>query len=361
MKMEEQNNSFSKNIEVIWNRNNSTRGSKSLPVMKGINIEESAIKVKKSIKSNDFSRDISNDTCNVEHAHKRVKRSLFQENKNKCIPQAPTEDIEKFKNVNIHYQNIGRTNPVDSDIIESSEIINLFNKKKTKKNKVHCSKNTKTSNKNELRGTNNFDSCSLIYTDNMLKSPRFDFRIKNSRKKSKPLIIEPQENQNLGITDNEINRYGLDTCFVSAPLNSKTFDEKMSKKDLRMVESSYANDLKIDQDKSKLCTHSSEITVIPATPEHEAVNMSRSAIEYSPEISLNSIVPLIEVDQSPKTPHGKSHNILIQSVQTPPQNKCSIILQDLFESVTSPTQSFISPERPFKVCIKKCKLNAIKL
>lgn len=553
-KMEKQNNSFSKNIEVIWSRNSSASRSKSLPVIKEINIDESAIKVKKSTKSHHFSRDISNNECSVEQ--KCVKRSLFQEKKkkkrnskksyadlklscpkspifllnrgklmlnqdpafhnskqrlfqnndvkteelltsqsfcdkpiitssyttngiysrtknlflpkspetilstkrqstrgthldckndfindkfqmmNKCIPQAPTKFVEKSENANVH-QNVVNTNmhAVDSeDIIESSETINLPFKQKIKKNGVYRGKNIKVndcingneiretkpfaskiidiklqrrdfkknsetvktnrdelrnninfeispeilkSNKIELSNKINFDSLDFINTGNMLKSPRFDSRIKNTRKKSKKLIIEPQEKQNLGITVNvkdEIKLHQLDTNLVPASVNSKKIAEKILENNLRTVESFYkVNDLNMDPDKSKSFTHSSEIRVIPATPEHDAVNVDRPvidyspehdavnvgrhAIDYSPENVLNLNVPRIEVDLSPKTPHGKSHHEFIQSVQTPPRNECAIILPSLFDPVTSPTQSFIDPEQQFKVCIRKCRNN----
>ncbi|XP_025419829.1 uncharacterized protein LOC112690119 [Sipha flava] len=501
--MEKQNNSLSNNVEVIWSRNSSTSGSKSLPLIKGININESAIKVKKLAKSYNFSRDIGNNEHSVEHAHKHVKRSLFQEKKkinknvkinyksseklklscpkspifplnrkklminqdlnskkclfqindvkteklltsqsacdksngisphienkidslkknllcpnssdlilsnqkrftnldskndfidkkcnmkNKCILQADmfvdTKVIEKSEELNVHL-NLKNTNMhnVDSeDIIESSEVINLPCKEKKKKEK-HCYiKNTKIknckngsetseikcfnkqndlklqshgvkripqkvkTNKNEFKNTINFDSLDFLKAENLLKSPIFDFGRKNTRSESKH--IEPQKN--LDITDNV--KFHLGNRLVPASVNSKKFVEKIFEKQFRTDESSYKeSDLNVDQDKCKIFTHSSEIRVIPATPEHYAVHVGRPAIEYSPEIVLNSKVPLIEVDQSPKTPQRKINHVLIQSVQTPSRKECVVQLPGLFEPVTSPTQPFIDLEQQFKI------------
>lgn len=84
--MDKQNNSFCNKLTVIWRRNNSTHRSILIPKVVEINIDDSAKKVKEPPKSYNISCDIKK--IRDGHSHKRVKRSLFQENKkdgvNKC-------------------------------------------------------------------------------------------------------------------------------------------------------------------------------------------------------------------------------------------------------------------------------------
>jgi len=79
--MDKPKNSSFKLLEVIWNRNTSTHKPKLLPELKGINIEDSVKKVKKPTKS----PDVEINENKTEHVHKRVKRSLFRENKNEKV------------------------------------------------------------------------------------------------------------------------------------------------------------------------------------------------------------------------------------------------------------------------------------
>lgn len=74
---------FHKPMEVVWKRNHcNTYGSRLLPEMKEIDLEDSVKKKKKSSKS-DSPSNVKN--RNKESAHKRAKRSLFQGNKDKKV------------------------------------------------------------------------------------------------------------------------------------------------------------------------------------------------------------------------------------------------------------------------------------
>jgi len=90
--MDELKHSSFKPLEVIWNRNTSTHKPKLLPELKGINIEDSVEKVKKSAKS----PDVKFNENKTEHVHKRVKRSLFQEDKiGKIYKHSDSEVLNK--------------------------------------------------------------------------------------------------------------------------------------------------------------------------------------------------------------------------------------------------------------------------
>ncbi|XP_008186355.1 uncharacterized protein LOC100572499 [Acyrthosiphon pisum] len=517
-----------KPLEVIWNRNTSTHKPKLLPELKGINIEDSVEKVKKSAKS----PDVKTNENKIEHIHKRVKRSLFQEDKigkvykhsdseelNKklcktfdyanCLRKRPysiyktsqlksptkshqivsnrkstiinqdaslnkskkqclfptkiakTEissshtvndssvikpsctkdqlnsrtkfvgcskspeimsnrkryvisnnldetDVSSYERLNMNYktcipidqvpENINvntqiskmesKLNYVHSeDIIESSEKISLpvKKKKKKKKNRILNKKNkiknfdnskvpeckTFTNGKNEMNlRTNeirksteisttvktafcdeiNFDSLDIINTENILVSPITELKTESYCREPKKSIIQEHQNRGLArlcIINDDNQRYS-DTSLTHSSLNTKEFVKNTVKEYSKIIKHHKEKLFNQNEDNIMSFMHSSEISVIPATPEHEAVNVDNSIIQYSPETILSPYVPLIEVDQSPKTPHGRNSQVLIQSVQTPP-NVDGTTLPGLFEPIASPTQSFINYELPFKI------------
>jgi len=508
-----------KTLEVIWNRNTSTHKPKLLPELKGINIEDSVEKVKKSAKH----PDVKINENKSEHVHKRVKRSLFRENKKGKVYQhsdpeelnkklyenfdyenslrkrnysiykasqlnCPTKSLQivsnrkniirnqdaslhtskqrlfpknsakteissshmvndqlvikpsytkdqlnsrtkvfgcskspeimsnrkryvtnnnfdktdvskndnktcidipidrspdklnaKYNNVNIHISSIeSKFNPANSeDIIESSEKIvsPVMKKNKQKNNRIHTKKtiiknytngskepecktftdgkneiqkstNISTAAKNIFSGEFNFDSIDIINTENMLKSPLNKFLKKSS--------IVSHEYQNRGLAELCINSDGnqnyCDTSLTHSSLSRKKFTKNTVKEHSKILEHHRKKLFNQNEDNIISFMHSSEISVIPSTPEHESINLDNSIVQYSPEIISSPYVPLIEVDQSPKTPHENNNQVLIQSVQTPP-NVEGITLPSLFEPIASPTQSFVNNELPFKVCI----------
>lgn len=520
--MEKQKNSSFKQLEVIWNRNTSTHKPKLLPELKGINIEDSVEKVKKSVKP----LDVKINENKKEHVHNRVKRSLFQENKNekvykpsnpeelnkklcktfdyannlrkrtysinkksqlnlftqspqiisnrkkiirnqdapihkskKCLFQTKSEfssshtvndtsiiksscnmnlqnvhtkvvnystspeimsnrkrfimynnldktNISSYDNdkcllpivqepekLNIKYKNgihISKTNSVYSeDIIESSEKItspikknkknnkNWIHNKKTKinnyinKNKVsECKtfdhgksemnlpknviqKSTEISTviQNKLCNKINFDSIDIINTENILECPVTELNINSYCEESKKSIIVSQEHQNpkpaeSTIINDDNQRCYSDTSLTHSSLNTKVFSKNNEcSKIFKPHRTIFFNQ---NKDNVISLIHSPEIDVIPATPEHESINVHNSIVQYSPDTVLNPYVPLIEVDQSPTTPHERNCQVLIQSVQTPP-NVNGTTLPNLFEPTASPIQSFVN-ELPFKVC-----------
>jgi len=516
--MEKQKNSSFKQLEVIWNRNTSTHKPKLLPELKGINIEDSVEKVKKSVKS----LDVKINENKKEHVHNRVKRSLFQENKNekvykrlnpeelnkklcktfdyannlgkrtysinkasqlnsltqspqiisnrkkiirnqnasihkskkclfqtkgefssshtvndasiiksscnmglknvhsktfnyskspeimsnrkrfimynnldktnissydsdKCllpIVQEPEKLNKKYKNINTC---ISKTNFVHSeDIIESSEKIAspIKKNKKNNKNSIYIKK-TKINNylnenkvsecktfnygKNEIQKSIeistviqnkccnkiNFDSIDIINTENILEYPVTELNINSYCKEPKKSITVLQEHQNPKPTESTIinddnQRCYSDTSFTHSSLNTKEFAKNTVKECSKIFKPHRAKLFNQNEDNVISLIHSSEINVIPATPEHETINVRNSIIQYSPETILNPYVPLIEVDQSPTTPHEKNCQVLIQTIQTPP-NVDGTTLPNLFEPIASPIQSFVN-ELPFKVC-----------
>jgi hypothetical protein len=531
--MENPKHSSFKPLEVIWNRNTSTHKPKLLPQLKGINIEDSVEKVKKSVKS----LDVKINENKIEHVHKRVKRSLFQENKNekvykhsspgenkkpsetfdyannlrkrtyninktsqlnlptqssqiisnrkriirnqdftihkskkclfqtksafsslhtvndapviksshnmdqqnshtkgfdyskspvimanrqryvkysnldktnissydsyKCllpIVQAPENLNEKYKNINTQ---ISRINSVHSeDIIESSEKITSPIKKNKKKNKNWIyNKKTKIKNytsgskvseyktldygkskinlpKNEIQKSTettstivkneffkskiNFDSIDIINTENILEYPVTELNIKSYCTEHKKSTIVSQEHQNRRpaescIINDDNQRYHSNTSLEHSPLNTKELAKNTAKEYSKIIMPHRAKLFNQNEDNIISFVHSSEINVIPATPEHESINLENSTIQYSPETILSPYVPLIEVDQSPTTPHEKNCQILIQSVQTPP-NIDGTTVPNFFEPIASPIQSFVN-ELPFKVCISSYSTN----
>ncbi|XP_015367410.1 PREDICTED: uncharacterized protein LOC107164193 [Diuraphis noxia] len=509
-----------KKLEVIWNRNTSTHKPKLLPELKGINIEDSVEKVKKSAKY----PSVKINENKIEHVHKRVKRSLFREDKNGKVYQhsepeelnkkicenfdytnslrkrnysiykasqlncpqivsnrkntirnqdpslhtskqclfptksakteislshtvdplvikpsdqlnfhtkvfgcskspeimsnrkryvmnnnfnkidvskneninyktcidipidlAPEKLDAKYNNVNIHISSMeSKFNLANSeDIIESSEKIvsPVMKKKKQKKNRIHTKKtiiknytngskvpkcktftdgknkinlptneiqkstNISTTAKNEFCDEFNFDSIDIINTENILKYPITRFLKKSS--------IVSQEHQNRGLPelciindDNQI--YYSETSLTHSSLNTKKITKNTVKEHTKICEHHRKKLFNQNEDNIVSFMHSSEISVIPSTPEHESINIDNSIVQYSPEIISSPYVPLIEVDQSPKTPHENNNQVLIQSVQTPP-NVDGITLPGLFEPIASPTQSFVNHELPFKI------------
>lgn len=521
--MEKQKNSSFKQLEVIWNRNTSIHKPKLLPELKGINIEDSVEKVKKSVKP----LDVKINENKKEHVHNRVKRSLFQENKNekvykpsnpeelnkklcktfdyannlrkrtysinkksqlnlftqspqiisnrkkilrnqdapihkskKCLFQTKSEfssshtvndasiiksscnmnlqnvhtkvfnystspeimsnrkrfimynnldktnisnyDNDKYllpivqepEKLNTKYKNvihISKTNSVYSeDIIESSEKITspIKKNKKNNKNRIH-NKKTKINNyinknkvsecktfdhgksemnlpknviqksteistviQNKFCNKINFDSIDIINTENILECPVTELNINSYCEEPKKSIIVSQEHQNpkpaeSAIINDDNQRCYSDTSLTHSSLNTKVFSKNTVKECSKIFKPHRTKLFNQNEDNVISLIHSPEIDVIPATPEHESINVHNSIVQYSPETILNPYVPLIEVDQSPTTPHERNCQVLIQSVQTPP-NVDGTTFANLFEPIASPIQSFVN-ELPFKI------------
>jgi len=307
-----------------------------------------------------------------------------------CKPVTQVSTKYGQKSENTHSSKVQSTlKPVDSeDIIESSEIIHLPKKRQSKKKK-HSRKKTKIKNcsdknqvhklqcneknetklqkneftkSSEIAKTNenimcdeiNFDSLDIINTVNMVKSPIIKLKIKNNRKKPK---MESRENPNHHITEfikieNNTRRHCDDTYLVTQPSTSagpKEFAKQSNKEDFKLFEPRVAEHyLNRDKDENMLFSHFPKVSVIPSTPEYKS---DKPAIEdYSSETHhLNSCVPLIEVDQSPKIQYENNRLMLIQSVQSPPNVNGTTTLPALFEPLASPTQSIGNSELPFKV------------
>ncbi|XP_022179371.1 uncharacterized protein LOC111039979 isoform X2 [Myzus persicae] len=297
------------------------------------------------------------------------------------IDQVPEKLNEKYKNVNTHISSM-ESKLNSEDIIESSEKIDLPVIKKTKKQKNNCRKKTNiknypnekkvpesrtfTNDKNEINlPTNeirkstdisttvknafcdeiNFDSIDIINTEKFSESP-----VTELLKKS---LIVSQEHQNrlpteLHIMNDDNQRYYSDTSLTHSSLNTKEFTKNTVKEYSKIFKCQRKKLFHQNEDNIMSFLHSSEISVIPATPEHKTMNLDNSIDQYSPETIVSPYVPLIEVDQSPKTPHGKNSQVLIQSVPTP-TNFDGITLPGFFEPIASPTQSVVSYELPFKI------------
>jgi len=214
-------------------------------------------------------------------------------------------------------------------------------------NEIQKSTDISTTLKNAFCDEFNFDSIDIINTGNILKSPLTKFFKKTS--------IVSQDHQNRGLAElckiNDDNqKYYSDTSLTLSSLNTKQFTNNTVKEYSKLFKHHRKKLFNQNEDNIISFMHSSQLSVVPATPEHESININNSIVQYSPETILSPYVPLIEVDQSPKTPHGKNNQVLIQPVQTPP-NVDGITLPGLFEPIASPTQSFVNYELPFKVCI----------
>lgn len=307
------------------------------------------------------------------------------------IDQVPENINEKYKNVNTHINKIeSKLNYVHSeDIIESSEKIALPVKKKkkkkknrflNKKNKIKnfdngevpdCKAFTNEKNEinlrtNEIRKSTeisttvknafcdeiNLDSIDIINTENILEYPITELKTESYCREPKKSIITLQEHQNQGPAKlciiNEDNQRYSDTSLTHSSLNTKEFAKNTIEEYSKIFKHHKEGLFNQNEDNIMSFMHSSEISVIPATPEHEAMNVDNSIIQYSPETILSPYIPLIEVDQSPKTPHGRNSQVFIQSVQTPP-NVDGTTLPGLFEPIASPIQSFVNYEMPFKI------------
>lgn len=84
-----------KTIEVVWKRNSHhSRNAKLLPEMKEINLEDS---VKKSLQIDSPKGAIKNNNIHGHSVHKRVKRSLFQEDKNEA--SSKLSDVNESKKI----------------------------------------------------------------------------------------------------------------------------------------------------------------------------------------------------------------------------------------------------------------------
>lgn len=302
------------------------------------------------------------------------------------LDQVP-ENINEKHNIS---KMVSKLNTVHSeDIIESSEKIESPIKKKNKNNRIHNKQikiknvdngkalecKTFTNGKNEINlRTNeiqksteisktvkntfcdkiNFNSMDIINTENISESSITELKNESYCREPKKSIVILQENQNQGpaklcIINDDNERYS-DTSLTHSSFNTKEFIKNTVKEDSKIFKHHGGKLFNQNEDNIISFMHSSEISVIPATPEHEAMNLDNSIFQYSPETTLSPYVPLIEVDQSPKTPLGRNSQVLIQSVQTPP-NVDETILPGLFEPIASPTQSFVIYELPFKVCI----------
>lgn len=280
-------------------------------------------------------------------------------------------------------------NSVNSeDIVESSEIIYpKLNKQKSKKIKVHCGKRSKIkklvygkqyngsmsfvngslelnvrkkpleTNNIEMCDTINTESSDVINTENVLKSSVFSLNAKDVQKKlsNKPLQNKHPVVAELKLDDIQSPHSVIDSAVPSMISDPKNLAKDNVKDDLIAFDPFEAKRLEQNENKKSISfvTPSSEISVIPATPERDIVNAKEPVIENFTETILNSYVPLIEVDQSPKTPSGKnSRQALIQSVQSP-LNQDGETLLGLFESVASPAQHSSNTQcdagLPFKV------------
>jgi len=313
--------------------------------------------------------------------------------KNRIEPSADRDIFEsKFPVLNanqkhecIEYKNLEVDNVINlplksnsahsEDIVESSEIICLkLNKQILKKNKTRRLKKSKVKrhvrkkqadelmtfvdgspkiilqenevkNDAELIETNKNDLCDelmcsnctdIIHTEHVVKSPFAELKIKNRRKKVKKSLIELQDNQRFSSTELKLSDVQRRPEF-SLLSNTKELINKDDLTTLKPLKKEYLN-----KDKNKkivtFAVLSPEISVVPATPERDAVSVDKAVIENFSETLTNLSVPLIEVDQSPKTPQGKNQRLaLIQSVFSPPNEDCESS-SGLFEPVTSPTQ-----------------------
>lgn len=282
---------------------------------------------------------------------------------------------------NIHLSNILSKSNTEhfEDIIESSEIICPVNKQKFKKRNVNHSKKLKIKNysnksdiKKEIRlQRNKLKTKKKIAktkknsdTIKLLNSPVIETKINNPCNSIKS-IIEPQKYKNGAIKklfkiEEDIHAYNSETYLVLPSFIPPKNTEEVLKENLEFCQPHKSKCLNLNKDNNILLTHSSEINVIPATPEHDdGANGNTFKIEYSPGTILNKYVPLIEVDQSPETQHGNNCHALIQSIQSSSKTNCETILPGLFEPVMSPTQSFTNNEVPFKVCILYLKFKTI--
>lgn len=313
----------------------------------------------------------------------------------KCSTKLSNKINQKSKNSNNYSSKIqSKLNLVQSeDIIESTEILNPSYKQKSKKHNVGCQnkkpkikdfandnqiqefksfvdgkyeinsltndlkKNTDVAKimKNEPSNGINLDSLDIINTENVLKHPAKRLILKSISCKSNKSLKNSYQNQNHVMTelwniDKDFQKHHSQTSnLLSGSLNSKKMTNNTNREDLKMLKSYRTENLNQNKDQTLLSSHPSKISVIPATPEHNYVTAGKPTIVYSPETLLNSYVPLIEFDHSPKSLHEKNIDVLIQSVYSPP-NQDGIKSPGLFEPVFSPTQSFSNVELPFKVC-----------
>lgn len=274
------------------------------------------------------------------------------------------------------------------DIVESSEIIfPKLNKHKSKKDKVRCGKRSKIkklvygkhyngstsfvndslelnvkkkpleTNNIEMCDTINADSLDVINRENVLKSPVFSSNAKDVQKKlsNKPLQNKHPVVAELKLDDIQSPHSVIDLAVPSEVSDPKNLAKDNVEDDLIAFDPFEAKRLEQNENKKSISfvMPSPKISVIPATPERDTVNARELVIENFTETILNSYVPLIEVDQSPKTPGGKnSRQALIQSVQSP-LNQNGETLSGFFESVASPAQRSNNTQcdagLPFKV------------
>lgn len=311
-------------------------------------------------------------------------------NKLNFITKVSVDSNKKSEsNVNHSTKVQSEFNSVNSeDIVESSEIIYpKLNKQKSKKDKVHCGKRSKINkliyekqyngllsfvngslelnvkkkpletNNIEMCDTINAESLDVINNENVLKSPGFSLNAKDVQKKlsNKPLQNKHPVVAELKLDDIQSTHSVIDSTVLSKVSGPKNLAKDNVKVDLIAFDPFETKRLEQNENKKSISfvTPSSEISVIPATPKRDTVNAREPVIENFTETILNSYVPLIEVDQSPKTPGGKnSREALIQSVQSP-LNQDGETLLGLFESVASPAQrssiTLCDAGLPFKV------------
>lgn len=259
------------------------------------------------------------------------------------------------------------------DIVESSEIIfPKLNKHKSKKDKVRCGKRSKikklvygkhyngsTSFVNgslefnvkkkpletiniEMCDSINAESLDVINMENVLESSVFSSNAKDVQKKlsNKPLQNKHPVVAELKLDDIQSPHSVIDLAVPSEVSDPKNLAKDNVEDDLIAFDPFEAKRLEQNENKKSISfvMPSPKISVIPATPERDTVNARELVIENFTETILNSYVPLIEVDQSPKTPGGKnSRQALIQSAQSP-LNQNGETLSGFFESVASPAQ-----------------------
>ncbi|VVC40324.1 Hypothetical protein CINCED_3A023058 [Cinara cedri] len=276
------------------------------------------------------------------------------------------------KNFNLNKEQ-SKLNSVDlGNIIESSEVIYPFNKQKSKKNQLNGSKKSNikdhiigshvdksnissegnTENKlqnNELKKyteipkSNCSEICSTIHV-NCLDITLNKFKLESSKLKLKKNSIEFKEDQNGSIT----KMFKMDDNVISPFLNSKELVTKTIKENEKTFKPNRTVHFSLSKDKNTSFTSPSEVSIIPATPEHDVLNAEKPIVEYSPETHVSKYVPLIEVDQSPKTPQKNNCHALIQSDQSS-SNMNTTLLPGIFETATSPPQSFRNSKLPFNI------------
>jgi len=274
----------------------------------------------------------------------------------KCL--LPIQTPEKL-NENTHTSEMqSKLNSVHSeDIIQSSDKIIFPSKKKNKNKKNIRIHYKKTKIKNCTNGSKVPECITFSNEGNEIDLPKnkinFDSpdvtNTKHSMWKSSVTETKAELEPELTTINDDNQRYHSENYLTQSSSNTNEFAKKTVKRHSKIFEPHRPRLLGQNEDNNMLSfIHSSEIKVIPATPEHGAINVDNSTVQYSPDIH-SPYVPLIEVDQSPKTPHGKNFQVHIQSVQTPP-NIGGKTLPVLFEPIASPTQSFVNYELPFKVC-----------